>query len=134
MDLDISKVEAIQNEVESIQPADTQSPDILIELGTRLVGYLSFTGQQMAVSKKIMLRKRASMYDRFVFNNTARGLTITPTMAKDYVNSRCADEQFDYDLCERANRTIVHTLDFLRSALSALKEEMKASTYGNFNM
>lgn len=133
MELKITTVQAILSEIESLGPDHSQSTSSIIEVGMRFSGWVSFTGQQMAIAKRALNDKKTQMYNQFVFNHTARGITITPTMAKDYVSGKCAEEQYNYDLCERCNRSLVHVLDFLRSALSTLKQEMIISQQSQFN-
>lgn len=130
--LEMSKVMAIHTEVEQLQAEGIQSADAVIEIGVRLAAYLPYTGQQMALAKKVMNQKRKEAYDQLIFTQRSLNQPVYPSTMKDYVNAQCCEEQYNYDLCERANRSIVHTLDFLRSVLSTLKEEMKISQYQNF--
>jgi len=129
MELDMNKVLAIHTEIEGLGPMDTNSTEALITIGTRLAGYLPYTGQQMALAKKIMNDKRAMIYDTLI----GKGSFLSPSNMKDYVNSKTSDDQFNYDICERCNRSIVHVLDYLRSVLSTLKEEMKIAQQSQFN-
>lgn len=132
MQLDIERVRAINQEIEAIGPFDTNSIGALIEAGVRLAGWLPWTGEQMALAKKQVNDKRAQAYNTHIFNQSARGLQVFPSIARDYVNAKCSEEQFNYDLCERCNRSLVHVLDLLRSVLSTLKEEMKLAQSGTF--
>ena len=129
----MSRVMAIHTEVEALRAEQVHSADMVIEIGVRLAAYLPYTGQQMALARKLMNQKRKEAYDQLIFTQRSLGQPVYPSTMKDYVNAQCAEEQFNYDLCERANRSIVHTLDFLRSVLSTLREEMKISQYQNFN-
>jgi hypothetical protein len=129
MELDMNRILAINTEIESLGPMETNSTDALIEIGTRLAGYLPYTGQQMAMAKKIMLDKRAVTYEVLMSKTSI----LSASNMKDYIASKTSDDQYNYDVCERCNRSIVHVLDYLRSVLSTLKEEMKISQYNNFN-
>jgi|AraplaDrversion2_2_1032049.scaffolds.fasta_scaffold18364_2 hypothetical protein len=131
--LEMSRVMAIHTEVEGLNADRIQSSEVVIEIGLRLAAYLPYTGQQMALAKKIMNQKRKEAYDQLVFTQRSLNQPVYPSTMKDYVNAQCCEEMYNYDLCERANRSIVHALDFLRSVLSTLKEEMKISQYQNFN-
>lgn len=130
--LEMSRVMAIHTEVEQLRAEGIQSADAVIEIGVRLAAYLPYTGQQMALAKKVMNQKRKEAYDQLIFTQRSLNQPVYPSTMKDYVNAQCCEEQYNFDLCERANRSIVHALDFLRSVLSTLKEEMKLSQYQNF--
>lgn len=88
-----------------------------------LCNTLAFINEQMAISKRLLTFKKQYAYDQFV----SSGLVFSPSIIKDYINSRCAEEQYNYEICERVSRTVYHTIEALRSILSALKEEMKTT-------
>lgn len=46
----------------------------------------------------------------------------SPSVLKEYVNAKCADFKYLYDLSERTNKGIIHYLDALRSLMSKEKE------------
>jgi hypothetical protein len=54
---------------------------------------------------------------------------LTPSILKEYISSRTAEEMALVTRCERGNSAITHTLDALRSILSHLKEERKIQNY-----
>ena len=54
---------------------------------------------------------------------------FTPSILKEYINSRTAEYMALVTRCERGNSAITHTLDALRSILSHLKEERKIQNY-----
>jgi hypothetical protein len=128
----LTEIEAIHSELVSIdsQIKANQSVHDLIDLGGQLTAWLAFTGEQMAIAKSIWRSETAKAYDTFVFSKMAQGMTITPTMANKYAEARSGNHEAEYEFCERVNRSITHTLDFLRTAISALKEEQKAYSYG----
>jgi hypothetical protein len=66
-----------------------------------------------------------------VTSSIANETYFAPSLAKDYISAKCEQEQYDYDLCERCSRTIVHTIEAIRSVLSALKEELKIESYSS---
>lgn len=132
MQLDIERVRAINQEIEAMGPFDTNSIDALIQTGIRFAAWLAWTGEQMALADMLRNDAIVAAYQKHVFNQAARGLKVTPMIAKEYVKASCSKEQFNFDLCERCNRSLVHVLDLLRSILSALKEEMKLAQSGTF--
>jgi hypothetical protein len=134
--IQISVVEAIQSELEAInlEITSTQSIANLIDLGGRLSAHLAFTGQQMAIAKKVWRKEVSKAYDSFVFSRMSQGLTVPPSMAKDYVQARAGDQEGTYEFIERVHRSCTHIIDFLRSCISALKEEQKVFTASGFNI
>lgn len=54
---------------------------------------------------------------------------LSPSMAKKYVDSKCADINHLATLADRTHSATVHRLDVMRSIMSALKEEMKLTNY-----
>jgi hypothetical protein len=83
----------------------------------------------MAVSKEVLLERRSKAYNDLICSEVANAAYFAPSLAKDYIASKCSKEQYEYDVCERTSRTIVHTLDCLRTCISSLREELKISSY-----
>ena len=54
---------------------------------------------------------------------------LSPSLVKEYSATLYAEQQYQFDLCERTSRTIVHTIEALRTCVSALKEEIKTTKY-----
>lgn len=118
---ELEKIQALLggNTVESISTIDGW-----LEWGSKLSQWLAYSGQCMSTSKKELLDARARFYESFVFNMKARGLDWIPASAiNKYVEAKCSSEQYKYDLSERVNRSTVHMLDFVRTAISSLKQE-----------
>lgn len=90
---------------------------------------LAFINEQMAVAKQVLNKKKITAYESLVTSSIANQEYFAPSLAKDYIGAKCEQEQFDYDLTERCSRTLTHTIEAIRSILSALKEEMKIESY-----
>lgn len=90
---------------------------------------LAFVNEQMAIAEKALHEKKTKVYHALAASGVANQQYWSPMLAKDYVNARLSTEQYNYAICERCSRTIVHTIESVRSILSALKEEMKISNY-----
>lgn len=125
--LNIPKVESCMEwlEVNSQDYTASQSIGWLIDHVGQLCNSLAFVNNQMAVAKQLLNEKKQNAYETLVTSSIANQEYFAPSLAKDYIASKCSDEQYAYDICERASRTITHILDILRSVLSALKEEAK---------
>lgn len=83
----------------------------------------------MAVAKRILNIQKVKAYHNMIASSIANASYFAPSLAKEYVSAQCSKEQYDYDVCERCSRTITHTLEALRTCISALKEELKISQY-----
>lgn len=90
---------------------------------------LAFVNEQMAEAKSLLNKKKITAYESLVTSSVANQEYFAPSLAKDYISAKCEKEQYDYDLTERCSRTLTHTIEAIRSILSALKEEMKIESY-----
>lgn len=90
---------------------------------------MAFINGQMAEAKRDLNRKKIRAYELLVSSDISKAEYFAPSLAKDYIGARCEKEQYEYDLCERTSRTVVHQIDALRSIISSLKEEMKIASY-----
>jgi hypothetical protein len=106
----------------------SQSVSFLIDKLGELSVSLAFVNQQMAVAKKLLNQKKVAAYNSLVGSSVANEMYFAPSLARDYISGKVANEQYDYDICERCSRTIVHTIDAVRTAISALKMEQQYSS------
>lgn len=83
----------------------------------------------MAVAKQVLSDRKSKSYNDLICSEIANATYFAPSLAKDYIVAKCSKEQYEYDICERTSRTIVHTIEALRTAISAAKEEMKTLSY-----
>lgn len=90
---------------------------------------MAFVNEQMAEAKQVLNRKKSAAYESLMVSSVANQQYFAPSLAKDYIASKLEKEQYDYDITERCSRTLVHTIEAIRSILSALKEEMKIMSY-----
>lgn len=130
-ELQIKKVEDTMELLESAADSYTayQSIPWLIDQVGILCKYLAFINNQMAVAKKAMNKKKTQVYNNLLCSSIANNEFFSPSVIKDYVSSRIEQEQYDYDITERCSRTLLHTIEALRTCISALKEEAKTTHY-----
>lgn len=107
----------------------SQSIAWLIDQMGMLCKSLAFVNNQMAVAKKILNKKKVSSYNNLICSSLANNEFFSPSIVKDYISAKIEQEQYDYDICERASRTVLHTIDALRTAISALKIEAQTTQY-----
>lgn len=126
----LSRVEAIQQHIENARYSDFKGG--LNELYDEMVtlnAWRSFAGQMFAESKRDLNHKKVSAYTSLIASQRAVNINIPPSIAKDYIASKCADLQYNVDLCERVNSNLAYYIDTLRSILSSLKEELKTISF-----
>lgn len=112
----------------------SQSVNFLIDKLGELSVSLAFVNNQMALAKRELNIKKVAAYHSLIASETANETYFAPSLAKDFINGRLSQEQYNYDLCERCSRSIVHTIDAIRTAISALKEEAKINSYPQGNV
>ena len=130
-ELQIKRVEDCMEwlELNSKDFTASQSIGWLIDQVGLLCNSMAFVNNQMAVSKQQLNDAKVKAYHVLALSSKANEQYFSPMLARDYINAKCADENYNYDLCERASRTIIHTIDALRTCISALKEEAKIANY-----
>jgi hypothetical protein len=130
-ELQIKRVEDCMEWLESAADSYTASQSIawLIDQMGMLCKSLAFVNSQMAVAKKILNKRKVAAYNNLIGSTLANNETISPMLAKDYISAKIEQEQYDYDICERCSRTVLHTIEALRTCISALKEEAKVTNY-----
>lgn len=101
----------------------SQSIDALIDQLGQLTVSLAFVNEQMVITKKVWNKKKVKAYLSLMMSSVAQEQYFAPSLAKDYINAKCNEEELNYDLCERTSRTITHFIDSIRTAISALKME-----------
>lgn len=130
-DLQIDKVEDVMNDLIGDEAyTHSQSLNFLIDKMGELSVSLAFVNNQMAIAKAALNVSKVKAYHDLISSSVANEQYFAPSLAKDYINGKLAKEHYAYDLCERCSRTVVHKIDSLRTAISALKLERD---YGSTN-
>lgn len=130
-ELQIERVEACAEWLESAAEDYTAKQSIgwLIDQVGMLCKSMAFVNNQMAVAKQILLDRKTKAYNDLIGSEVANEKYFAPSLAKDYISAKCSKEQYEYDICERTSRSITHTLEALRTCISAAKEEIKTMNY-----
>lgn len=126
---DIAQIQGIFTSMEGTVIADLQTTDQVADYMVRLSGWLAFVNEQMALTHRALNIAKRDAYTALQKRYEDSNSKLSPMLAKDYVASLCSAQAFNYDMAERCSRTIVHTIDALRSILSMKKEEMRALPY-----
>jgi hypothetical protein len=131
-ELQIKRVEDCLEWLESAADGYTASQSIawLIDQVGLLCKSLAFVNNQMAVAKKVLNKAKVRAYNTLVTSSEANREYYSASLAKDYISAKIEQEQYDYDICERCSRTLLHTIEALRTCIAALREEIKTMHYG----
>lgn len=108
---------------------EIQSIDLLIQKLDAINSSISWAGEMMALSKMNLNKKKVDSYHALIASSVANQTYFAPSLGKDYIAARCHQEQYEFDLCERFTRALIHISDNVRTAISALKEQMKLDNY-----
>lgn len=129
--LQIERVEACAEWLESSAEDYTASQSIgwLIDQMGTLCKSMAFVNTQMAVAKEALLQRKTKAYNDLICSEVANAAYFAPSLAKDFIAAKCSKEQYEYDVCERTSRTITHTIEALRTCISAAKEEIRTMNY-----
>lgn len=130
-ELQIKRVEDCAEWLETAADGYTASQSIawLIDQLGLLCQSMAFINNQMAVAKSEFNKAKVRAYNNLILSSEANRSYLSPMLAKDYVSAKCEEQAYNYDVCERASRTITHTIESLRTCISALKEESKLAGY-----
>lgn len=121
----------IDNWLQKINPDQMQAITPLIELGAQIAQYIAYTGSEVSKLKRSYQKAKKQAYYTTLERLKKEGKDVAPSLVKDYVGTLVADEEEQLILAERLNAALTHTLDFIRTCISALKTEMQ--TINNYN-
>lgn len=117
----------LQTEFENTD--EQQSIDLLIHKLDMINSSISIAGEQMALAKMHLNIKKVGAYHNLIASSVANQTYFAPSLGKDYVAAQCHKEQYEFDLCERFTRALIHISDNVRTSISALKQEMILNGY-----
>ena len=123
------EIKAILNTIEGMKYSSVQSIDLLLAYGFQLTSWIAFTAEAMAEAKEALHKSRAVKYRVVIDEMVKQGKSASPSIINQYVSDKCYQEHGYYELCERANRAATHSMDLVRTAISALKQEMLQKSF-----
>ena len=99
-------------------------PSEIVNRGNDLSVYISRTGKMLADAKAHLDEKKKSEIMEQL-RGVGLKINIPATTLNDLIRSSCEDENYLVTWIERLNRTSTHQMDWCRTLISKLKEEMK---------
>jgi len=129
-DENLTRLQAIQQHIEDAKYSDfDSSPTLIYNEIVSLNAWKSFTGKLMAESKRELLEAKEAAYNKILTSGDKTSKTLATSLLKDYISTKAANLQYEYDLAERTNSACSHSMEGMRSILSALKQEMSSNMY-----
>lgn len=119
-----TELQAILDTVEGTGFEQVQSISLLIDWGFKLQQWMAFAGSQQAACKRALHDARRQAMVNLVASLKANGAEMAISLQKQYVDDLCAEQNYNYELAQRCNRACVHGLDFIRTCISTLKQEL----------
>jgi hypothetical protein len=103
---------------------------LMLQAGSVLVTYLASTAAMVAEAGKYYSQAKTRAYNTLALSSAAHQKYYSPSLAKDYIASRCSDEGYIYEFACRMNAAVTHSLDMIRTAVSAEKQLLSNLQYG----
>jgi phytoene dehydrogenase-like protein len=97
----------------------------LIEL-TNIMARANFL---MAEYQRKFRQEKKAAYEQLAFSSKANDKYYSPSLAKDFIDAKCSESGYVYDLAERTSRLCSHVIDAVRTIISSLKQEKIFSQY-----
>jgi len=115
----------INIQLQAVTPQTLETISACTEYGSKLAGWIAYTGLAKAQAKRDLLQKKKETIDKLMND----GHRLTPANFKEYVTASVSGEEYIYELADRTNAAATHQLDLIRSILSALKTEMASINF-----
>lgn len=103
---------------------------VMLQAGSILVTYLASTAAMVAEAGKYYSQAKVRAYNTLALSSKANDKYFSPSLAKDYIAAKCCDEGYVYEFATRMNAAVTHSLDMLRTAISAEKQLLSNLQYG----
>lgn len=116
-------------EIQSFSPENVQDADLLNQHLIRLTNIMARANTLMAEWNKKFREEKKQAYCNYELSMKAQGKKIIPSLAKDYIDSKCSETGYVFDLAERCSRLCSHTIDAIRTVVSSLKSEREFAKY-----
>jgi endonuclease IV len=117
----------INMQLQAVTPQTLESIAACTEYGSKLAGWIAYTGLAKAQAKRELLQKKGEALADILNRNDK----LSPSIVKEWVSAKTMNEDYSFELADRTNAAATHQLDLVRSILSALKTEMQSINFYN---
>lgn len=107
----------------------SDNPEEVVLRGNDLIVYMARSSQMLADAKMLLNQSKKSeamdIVREFIIDQK-----LSAKVQNALIDGLCAEKQYLADWLDRLNATCTHQVDWCRSRLSYLKEEMRLSNLG----
>src|ERR1044072_3292160 len=103
-------LQGILDTIEGTTFDQVQSINLLMDWGFKLKQWMAFSGSQQAACKRALHIARRQAMVNLTASLFANGADMAISLQKQYVDDLCADENYNYELAQRACRACVHAM------------------------
>ncbi len=118
------ELETFDQYVQDMNYEEIKDIQVLSETMVKLSGFLARSTSLVADAAELQAEAQKTAYHNYIAMSHEKGLNWAPSVVKDYVSSQFSKELRCATYADRVNRMLTHTLDVLRSILSAAKTEL----------
>lgn len=99
-----------------------QDINLMLSVLSTLTTYLASTAGLVAESGVLYNRAKVVAYYALELRFKEVGKKMSPMLAKDFISGQCGDDEYAYEFAQRINSAVTHTIDALRTSVSAEKQ------------
>jgi hypothetical protein len=115
--------------IESFDKDGGQDATTLHSYLIHLTQIMSRSNFLMAEYQRKFRQEKKAAYEQLAFSSKANDKYYSPSLAKDFIDAKCSESGYVYDLAERTSRLCSHTCDCIRTIISSLKSERTFAQY-----
>lgn len=119
----------MQTFIEGLEGSDVKDISILSQILLTLSSKLARSANLVAEAGMIASTAKRKAYLNFSETAKAQGLDFSASIVKDFVATQCGEEMRCESYADRINSSLVHSMDAVRSILSAAKTEFATLSY-----
>lgn len=100
---------------------DADNGTAVVERAQKIEGYMAYTGKLLADAKY----HYNNVFESGFIEAIKQNVGVSASTLNKYLDSIVKDYQYLVDWCDRVNRSCTHSVDFSRTIISKLKQEMR---------
>jgi|SRR6185312_363051 len=115
--------------IQTFDRDSAQDGQVLHAYLIELTQIMSRANYLMAEYQRQFRQEKKAAYEQLAFSSKANDKYYSPSLAKDFVDAKCSESGYVYDLAERTSRLCSHVIDAVRTIISSLKSERAFAGY-----
>lgn len=127
--LDFKSIQVVNEKVQAVDPAALSfSPLECHQTIIWAATQRAYIGEQQAIAKKVWMDKKRNAFENFVLSNEANQQRVEKygvMMVKDYIASKCGDDEARYEYCVRTSASLDSLITALQMVIASHNAEQK---------